>query len=149
MYVPHIKNRMIFVYIGSALFFAALAAFGYFAVDTDGHFRRPAPMNQQFTTDMTYYDLPRMTLAVGQGKDETHVRIDITLEVAKKDLPILEGYQPQITDRLNVFFIALHPEQIRRFSTLPWLRGEMLQQVNNLSMPFPVHDLMLRQMIVM
>ena len=32
---------------------------------------------------------------------------------------------------------------------MPWLRAEMLRQVNDAGAPVPVHDLLFRQLVVM
>jgi flagellar basal body-associated protein FliL len=98
---------------------------------------------------MAYIDLPRINLQVGDANNEVHMRLEISLEVAKKDLPIMQGYQPQITDRLNFFLAHMRPEQLRQPQNIPELRAAMLRLVNDMGAPVPVHDLMLRQMIVM
>jgi flagellar basal body-associated protein FliL len=143
------KNRVFYVYALSALMFLTLAIFGYCVVDKNGHMRRPVPLAGNFVTDMAYVDLPRINLQVGNADNETHMRIEISLEVASKDKAVMEGYQPQITDRLNFFLARMKPEQLRKPQNVAHLREEMLRLVNGIGAPVPVHDLMVRQMIIM
>jgi flagellar basal body-associated protein FliL len=128
--------------------FMALAALGYYVVHkssfVEGH---PAQATHSFASDLAYYDMPRMTIVVGGG--DVHMRIDMALEISKKDMQIVEGYQPRMTAKLNSFLSTLGSERVREAQMLPWLRAEMLAQVNSVGMPVPVHDLLFRQLVVM
>lgn len=139
-------HRFIALYV--SVLFLWIAAFGYYYEST-----RPDPApnatsaSRMFHTDMAYYDMPRMTVSVGSG--DVHMRIDVALEVAKKDVPMVEGYQPRITAKLNSYLSTLSPERIQEAKMLPWLRAEMLAQINSVGAPIPVHDLVFRQLVVM
>jgi hypothetical protein len=71
------------------------------------------------------------------------------LEIAKKDLPVVEGFQPHMVDKLNTFFISIDPDKIQETMYMPWLHVEMLKQINSVGSPVPVHDVLLRQMLIM
>ena len=102
-----------------------------------------------FATEMTYYDIPRMTVAMSSGGGGAHLRLDISLEVANKDRDVVEGYQPRITDKLNKYISTLRPDQLERPNAMPWLREELLKQINSVGSPVPIHDLMFRQFVIM
>jgi flagellar basal body-associated protein FliL len=148
MFAMTARSRIFYVYAFAVLMFLTLAIFGYCVADMNG-LRRPVPLAGNFVTDMAYIDLPRINLQVGDANNEAHMRIEIALEVAKKDIPTVEGYQPQITDRLNLFLAHMRPEQLRQLRNIPELRADMLRLVNDMGSPAPIHDLMLRQMIIM
>lgn len=142
------RSEIVQVYVACIALFIALAACGYYWVRSTAPVAHPAPIAHGFVTDMTYIDLPRMTVSLGAG-GSTQVRVEISLEVARKDVAIVEKYQPQITDRLNRFFSKVSPDEIEEPNSLTLLRDDLLWQVNGTGMPVPVHDLMLKQMIVM
>ncbi|MGB9153147.1 MAG: flagellar basal body-associated FliL family protein [Alphaproteobacteria bacterium] len=130
--------------------FVMLSVLGYYVASKSSFVdSRPAPMTHKFATDLAYYDMPRLTVALGSGDQATRVRLDISLEVAKNDVGIVEGYQPRITARLNRFLTTLDPARIQEAGLMPWLRAEMLRQVNDAGAPVPVHDLLFRQLVVM
>jgi hypothetical protein len=130
---------------------SALAIIGYYLADEVGLVHHRAPLTQKFATDLAYYDLPRMMIGLnGNGEHgATHVRIDLSLEIAKKDVPILEGYQPRITDKVSDFLATISPDRMQEMQYMPWLHKEILKQVNASGSPAPVHDVILRQMLIM
>jgi len=128
--------------------FVSLAALGYYVANKYSVTGvQPTPSARTFATDLTYYDMPRMTISVGSGS--VHMRVDVALEVAKKDVSIVEGYQPRMTAKLNSYLSTLSPERMQEAKLLPWLRAEMLAQVNSVGIPVPIHDLLFRQLVVM
>ena len=130
--------------------FIALAVLGYcIARKSDFVASRPAPTAHALTTDFTYYDIPRLNVVVGSGNTATHVRIDLSLEVGKDDLSVIEGYQPRITARLNRFLMTINPDRMQKANWLPWLRSQMLGQINRAGAPVPVHNVLFRQLVVM
>ena len=143
------KNSIFRVYILGVALFVVLSVFGYYMADRSGLIRHAVPtVGHGFVSDMAYFDLPRITMSFGSS-NATHLRVDIALEVARKDIPALEGYQPRITDKLNVFFSKVPLREIEDPAAMPFLRQEMLRQINGVTAPVPVHDLMLRQLVIM
>ncbi len=130
--------------------FTVLAVIGYYLADEVGLVHRhQALQTQKFATDLAYYDLPRMNIGLNDDRGATHIRIDLSLEVAKKDMPVIQGYEPRITDRLGTFLSTVTPEHIKQVQYLPWLHQQMLKQINAAGSPAPVHDVLLRQMVIM
>jgi hypothetical protein len=54
-----------------------------------------------------------------------------------------------MVDKLNTFFISIDPDKIQETMYMPWLHVEMLKQINSVGSPVPVHDVLLRQMLIM
>ena len=135
-----------------AMVVTLLAGFGLYAADKAGMLptiQKVVPGHALFATDMAYYDLPHMTVAMAAGSAASHVRLDISLEIASKDVMIVEGFQPRMTDTLNRYLSHLRPDQIARPNAMPWLREELLKQVNSVGSPVPIHDLTFRQFVIM
>ena len=150
MSAPATKQRIVYFYIAYMTLFAILGLCSYFMANKAGLIGAPKPASNSprvFISDVAYFDLPRMIVSIGAGG--TQMRVQISLEVARDDLPALEGYQPRITDRLNGYFSRLEPKELTRPGYLPFLRQEMLRQINDAGAPVPVHDLMLRQLVIM
>jgi flagellar basal body-associated protein FliL len=158
---PRKRKKKISYFIPAyALLLAIMAVFGYYALRNDastGTLAGTQVASHGFHTDLAYYDLPRMTVSIGGnnasngggGSTAPRVRVDISLEVASKDIRVIDGFQPRITDRLSNFLSQLTPEQIETPSSTTWLREQMLRQINAAGSPVPVHDLMFRQLVIM
>jgi len=148
------RHRLSTFIIAYVSVFLVLGWFGYHMSVRMGMARLPPP-SHHFATDMSYLDLPRMVVSVG-GSGEggggiwaPRVRLDITLEVAGKDAEILRGYQPQIMEKIAAYMMKLKPEDLTRRGSMQWLRGELLNRINNADMPVPVHDVLFRELIIM
>jgi flagellar basal body-associated protein FliL len=164
------KTPFLYLYIGSLAFFLSLASVGGYWMGKEGgylHPSRTAPSasspssseegspsssasspNAEVLSDMAYVDLPRMTVSVGNGSFR-QARVDISLEIARKDIPALQGYMPQIVDKLNTFFPQVKFEGLDDPHTMYVLHKDLLWQLNSLDLPVPVRDLVFRKLIVM
>ena len=143
------QNILKALYAGCASVLLILAIVGYSIIDKNKHIDRPKHIENPFFSDMTYMDLPRVNVALGKGIDTTHVRVNIALEVTKKDLPIIEGYQPRIMDKLSLYLGSLTPEQLRMAGTSSIMRQSLLQKANAAGAPVPIHDLFFEQIVIM
>jgi flagellar basal body-associated protein FliL len=143
------KSRLMQLYIFVLLVFAGLASCGYFFAEEAGLIKRPAPMTHKFVSEMAYIDLPRMIVDMGHKGSLSQVQVDISLEIADKDKYVVEGYKPLITDKINNFLANEKPEEIERISKMPWLRHEILRQINSAGAPVPVYDVFFREMFIM
>jgi flagellar basal body-associated protein FliL len=139
--------------IGGYVFaLSALAFFGYYVEDyslrADHHKIEQLPL---FSSDLTYFDLPRMSLTLTSSSKNgpTRVRCDISLEVAEKDRQRLLDYQPRISDRLVDYMRRLDGEEILRPNVTGWLRRDLLDQVNTVSDPIAVRDIIFRQFVIL
>jgi flagellar basal body-associated protein FliL len=150
------KSRLQLLYIASMAILLALAAFGAFWVGEKEltPIAPPAPNKTEpnkaanIITDKAYLSLPRMTVSLGKG-GTMQVRMDISLEVAPEDIIVLEGYVPQIVDKLNAYFPKVKFEELDQPHAMFLFHKNMLWQINNLGMPVTVRDLTLKNMILM
>jgi flagellar basal body-associated protein FliL len=146
------KNIIVRFYVASVAIFVILAAIGYFWADRWGmvpenlSVAASSPAAQARMNALAYVALPRMTISLGNGA-ETQMGVDISLEVARKDMVVLEGYMPQIMDRFNTFLPKIDVEEVAQPSGIFLLRKNMLWEVNNLGMPVSVHDLRLQNLV--
>ncbi len=142
------ENKFFYLYAGCMAGFVALAALGYLLVlfqdvslkEKETAFRRTV------VSDIAYIDMPRIQVSVGSGGAQ--MAIDLSLEVMEKDMRVLQGYQPQIADRLNIYFSKISPEQLGTPLRRDALRRDLLIEVNKTHAPFPIRNLHFRQVIV-
>ncbi|MDE2029311.1 MAG: flagellar basal body-associated FliL family protein [Alphaproteobacteria bacterium] len=146
------RRRMTLLAAVCASLFLALAVGGYYGYHAI-HMRKLKPVAlpaNGYATDMAYYDLPSMTVSLGSGAGNMppRLRADMSLEMARKDLPSIQGYEPHIVEKLNAFLANVSPEDLRDATSLPWLRSEMLQVVNQ-GAPAPIHAILFRELVFM
>jgi flagellar basal body-associated protein FliL len=145
------KNRPSKFTIGYTLLMCTFAGAGIFALNHLSSFAPvdPVPVHGP-KGDLAYLHLPRISVAVGSvGASSSHIKMDIALEVAAKDIAVLQGYEPRITDKINQFLGGLTAEEIERPSTTPWLRAEVLKQANTAGSPVPVTGIVFRSLVIM
>ncbi len=148
------KKRMLRFYATSVTLLIALAIIGLFMADqwglisTQPTVSTDSSVSHKGARDIAYVDVPRMTVSLG-GSASTRMQVDITLEVPKKDAAVLEGYLPQIMDRLNAYLPRIKIEDIGRPDAMFMLHKDMLWQINNIGIPVLVQDVMLQNMIIL
>ncbi|MDR3449708.1 MAG: flagellar basal body-associated FliL family protein [Alphaproteobacteria bacterium] len=149
------RHRPAIFIVAYVLTFVLLAVFGSMLITnvTQVH-RINRALPHGFMTDMTYYDLPRLTVSMsggegGGGKSAPRVRMDISLEVPRQDIDIIDGYQPHITERIGDFVRTLKVDQVNNARSMIWLHDEILKRINNSGVPVPVHEVFFRELLVM
>ena len=146
------KKNIIYATIYVA-FLLGLAVAGYLIGDHYGFSR--AKMNAHngtnFASDVSFYDLPRMNLTLSSldGGKSGKVRIDMSLEISKKDLERMHDYQPRMCDRLVTFIRQQDIETLRNPRNQKVFHEELLQEANKVTSPIPIIDVVLRQMVFM
>lgn len=93
---------------------------------------------------MAYIDLPPVAVSLGG----TGMSVDLLLEVKDKDVKILQGYEPQIKDRLNLFFSNKSKEDIGSPVRRDELRRALLIEINKTAAPVPINDLHFQQILL-
>lgn len=89
----------------------------------------------------------RMDLAKVSGSSNS-VRMDISLEVADKDVERLEGYLPRIMDRIQTHMLTVRPQEIKDGKGLQWLRDDLAWEANLVSGPVRIKSINFRDLIV-
>ncbi len=102
----------------------------------------------RFETDMAYVDLPRVMVNVNSESDSMQVQLDVALEVEKKDAVIVEGYKPKLSENMYDFMSHLRATQVRSDRFTSWLRAELLDRMNHVGLPVPVHSVVLQRLLV-
>lgn len=139
--------------IGYSIALVVLAFVGYgvgdYTAQQQEQYRLHTPSNR-FASDVSYVELPRMNMSLASNSGQAgRIRIDITLEVEKKYLGRFEDFQPIITDRLTSYVRKLDMEEVSKPNAVPTLRRELLKEVNSVSYPMPVLDVVFRQFVLM
>jgi flagellar basal body-associated protein FliL len=101
--------------------------------------------------DYIYIDLPRIALTLNSSVIDKpcNVRMDITLEVEKQYVAHVHDATPRITDRLINHVQRLDTEELRRPKVMAWLKPDLLREVNSVSSPSLVKDIIFRQFIIL
>ena len=105
--------------------------------------------NERHQSDLTYVDLPRISVSLSSEGGSGTVRMDITLEVEGKYATQVEGFRPRIMDRLIHYTKTLSYDDLARPKSIIWLKPDMLQEVRSASSPAPVKDIIFREFIVL
>jgi flagellar basal body-associated protein FliL len=105
--------------------------------------------NQFFASDLTFYDLPRISMKMGNGIKAGNLRLDISLEVTKKDMYRINDFQSRITDRIINYLYKQNLDEMRPPKDIAWLHRDLLKLINDTNQPVPVHDIVFREMVIM
>ena len=142
------SHRAAYFYVGCVCVFLLLATCGVYIADQTGVISRKSTLPPEEVSSVAYINLPRMTVSLG-ANGAVLASVDISLEVSSKDVLKLMGYQPRYCDRLNGFLLSVRPEQLQNLASTPWMRQEMLYQINSVGAPARVHDLFLTNLVIM
>lgn len=141
-----IDRRMALFYMYFLISCVAIGACGYFFVKRTGIV---TPQHSAQTPQLSYYDLPQMTVSLGGGGSDGQIMLDVSLGVSSEDMTILEGYQPKITDKLTWYLSQESKYNITHPQSTEWFRDELLRQVNSVGAPVKVRTLRLKELVIM
>lgn len=139
-------------YLGfiTLLLMSAYYADGYFGINRF-HPVSTYSRDRAFITDVSYLDLPRMSLTLGStetGKSG-RVTLDLSLEVDKKNAGRLANYQPLINDRLVSYTRAQDVEALRDPINQRMFRVGLLEETKHIPLPVPVMGIVIRRMTIL
>ncbi len=128
-----------------------LAIVGYFlgGYGLEQAQQRDEDAQKTVISDIGYYNMPRMnlTLSPSEGGESGHVRIDLALEVEKKNMGRLDSFRPRIADRLVTYVRQQDISTLRETDTRRDFREGLLREANKASYPVPIIDIVFRQMV--
>lgn len=128
-----------------------LAVIGYFVSDYNSQQAEQKALENQknFISDIAYVDLPRMnlTLSPSDAGKGGRVRLDLSLEVEKKNVGCLSRYQPRIADKLVNYIRQQDISSLRQADTRREFRSGLLEAVNKASYPVPIIDVVFKQLV--
>lgn len=138
-------------YIGA---FAVSAWAGYYfyadyTMRTTHKHQAAADEAQRFQSDIVYVDLPRIAVQLPSGTHTGNIRMEITLEVDDKYAAKIQGDRPRIADQLVNYAQTLNYDDLTRPKSTLWLKPDLLQEIKKVTAPTPIHDIMLRQLIIL
>jgi flagellar basal body-associated protein FliL len=142
------ERRILYFYLTCIALFVALFLLGIYHVSA-----RLSGATATFRTgsgptdEWAYIELPRVTTTMGGG-NMMQVKIDVALELDPRHVGPIEGYVPKIMDSLNTLFLKVDIEKLDQPKYMFLLHKDMLWRLNNLGMPFNVHDVMIKQLII-
>jgi flagellar basal body-associated protein FliL len=145
------RNKINPLVLSYVIVLVVLAAIGYLAEDYHMRFlQQKTLIAEDAPTALVFLDLPKMdvTLSSPAGAPE-RVKVALSLQVMRKNLLQLEGYQPRITDRIIVFLRQQDVEKIRQPAASSWLRKSLLSEANDAANnQVPITDVVFRQFVV-
>ncbi len=147
------RNRTVILIVTYILVLASLAAMGYYAAnyELDTIQKSKIANNPKFSSELVYYDLPRINLtlpSIESGRME-RIRVEVSLEVALKDGERIKDYEPRINDRIISYFRKLDAKEIVNLTNRPRLHKAILLEANSSSQPIVVHDILFRQILLL
>ena len=100
--------------------------------------------------DIVYIDLPRIsvTLSSSGANLSGSVRMDLMLEVDGQYASKIQGYRARITDGLIRYTQTLDYAELARPKATARLKPDLLREVNEVSAPVPIRDLVFREFVV-
>ncbi len=95
------------------------------------------------------YMLPPVTVNLASRGSKAHTaRMSIGLEVKNDQLPRVEGYAPRIIDRIQTTMGRVSLDEVRDRKNLLWLSRTLLWEVNQVSGPVKILDVLFREIVV-
>jgi flagellar FliL protein len=97
-----------------------------------------------------FFDIPDIIVNI-QTPDSTpaYLKLSVALELEKQEAKAaVEPVLPRIIDQFQTYLRELRVEDIRGSAGVMRLKEELLRRVNLAVAPTPVHDVLLKEMIV-
>lgn len=98
--------------------------------------------------DVTFIEVPQVTVSLGPGAQASHLRFRASLEVPDKYASEVEGILPRVQDVLNSYLRALAPEDFETQGALVRLRGQMLRRIKLVAGEGRVRDLLVLEFVM-
>lgn len=142
-----IGRRRLAIFLCAYLAFLLLmGTIGYFNGRSD-FLKKALPVSM---FDRYFYNMGRTTINVGGSFTAAHgaVRMAISLEVEEKDAALIDSYAPRIMDRVQNYMGAIPIDDVRRGTSLEWLRRELLWEANQASGPVRILNVNFREFLL-
>lgn len=97
-----------------------------------------------------FFDLPNIIVNI-QTPDSTpaYLKLSVALELEHAEaVAVIEPVMPRVVDQFQAYLRELRVEDIRGSAGVMRLKEELLRRVNLAVAPTPVHDVLLKEMIV-
>jgi flagellar FliL protein len=140
---------------GAAVLLLALGAGAYFFL-----LRSPGDAGKSRTAgavqlplvppQVAFFDMPDIVVNV-QSADSTpaYLKLSVALELAvPEEKPALQTLMPRIVDQFQSYLRELRIDDLRGSAGVMRVKEELLRRVNVAAAPYPVRDVLLKEMIV-
>lgn len=114
------------------------------------------PMNAQAQAiplvppEVAYYDMPDLVVNI-QSADGSpaYLKVSVSLELAAMtEKPGIQVLMPRIVDQFQGYLRELRVDDLRGSAGIVRLKEELVRRVNVAAAPYPVRDVLLKEMIV-
>ena len=135
---------LLFLAIGAGLYFFVFSAS---SAQTKLAAAAPAPI---VPPNVAYYDMPDIVVNI-QGADATpaYLKISVALELAAADEKAgIQALMPRVVDQFQGYLRELRVDDLHGSAGVLRLKEELLRRINVAAAPYPVRDVLLKEMIV-
>ncbi len=98
--------------------------------------------------DISFVEVPPLTVSLGPGAQARHLRFRASLEVPAEHASDVESILPRVQDVLNSYLRALEPRDLEAQGALIVLRGQMLRRVQLVAGEGRFRDLLVREFVL-
>jgi flagellar protein FliL len=135
---------LLFLGIGAGLYFFVFSAPG---AQTRMAAAAPTPI---VPPTIAFYDMPDIVVNI-QSADGTpaYLKVSVALELAAADeKAALQALMPRVVDQFQSYLRELRVDDLHGSAGVLRLKEELLRRVNVAAAPYPVKDVLLKEMIV-
>ena len=99
---------------------------------------------------VVFYDMPDMVVNI-QSADSTpaYLKVSVSLELAAvEEKPAIQALMPRIVDQFQGYLRELRIDDLHGSAGVIRVKEELLRRINAAAAPYPVRDVLLKEMIV-
>lgn len=99
---------------------------------------------------VVFYDMPDIVVNIQSG-DSTpaYLKLSVALELAApEEKPALQALMPRIVDQFQSYLRELRIDDLHGSAGVLRVKEELLRRINAAAAPYPVRDVLLKEMIV-
>jgi flagellar FliL protein len=148
------KKFLLIAGAGALLLLAGLGAGGYFlffsSSSSDAEKVASAPAAPLVAPQVAYYDMPDIVVNI-QSADGSpaYLKLAVALELDSADeKPGIQTLMPRVVDQFQGYLRELRVDDLHGSAGVERLKEELLRRINVAAAPFPVRDVLLKEMIV-
>ena len=150
-------NRKLLIIAGGGLLVVLLGggAGAYFflfksAPDGTTQVAEAMPQLPLVPPDVAYFDMPDLIVNIQTADgNAAYLKLGLSLELASAaEKPGLQALRPRIVDQFQAYLRELRVDDLKGSAGVLRLKEELLRRVNIAAAPYPVKDVLLKEMIV-
>jgi flagellar FliL protein len=149
------NRKMLLIGGGALLLLMAAGGGGYFfffsgSSASTGAQASDAPTEPIVAPQVAFFDVPDIVVNIQTADGSAaYLKLSASLELARADEKAgLEALKPRIVDQFQAYLRELRVDDLKGSAGVLRLKEELLRRVNVAAAPFPVKDVLLKEMIV-